>query len=73
KMVADRDSGKLLGVEMAGPEDSILRINAAAVALQAGMTARKLSEVETAYAPPFSQVWDPLLVAASEIAKDVRR
>jgi NADPH-dependent 2,4-dienoyl-CoA reductase/sulfur reductase-like enzyme len=73
KMVADRDSGKLLGVEMAGPEDSILRINAAAVALQAGMTVRKLSEVETAYAPPFSQVWDPLLVAASEIAKDVRK
>jgi CoA-dependent NAD(P)H sulfur oxidoreductase len=73
KMVADRDSGKLLGVEMAGPDDCVLRINAAAVALQAGMTAKKLSEVETAYAPPFSQVWDPLLVAASEIAKDVRK
>lgn len=73
KMVADRDSGKLLGVELAGPEDSVLRINAAAVALQAGMTARKLSEVETAYAPPFSMVWDPILVAASEIAKEIRK
>ena len=47
-MVADRDSGKILGVELAGPEDCVLRINAAAVALQAGMTARKFSEVETA-------------------------
>lgn len=73
KMVADRDSGKVLGVELAGPEDSVLRINAAAVALQAGMTAKKLSEVETAYAPPFSTVWDPLLVAAGEIAKSVRK
>lgn len=73
KMVADRDSGKLLGVEMAGPEDAMLRINAAAVALQAGMTVRKLAEAETAYAPPFSMVWDPILVAASELSKDVRK
>lgn len=73
KVVADRDSGKLLGVELAGPEDSALRINAAAVAIQAGLTVRKLAEVETAYAPPFSPVWDPLLTAASEVAKDVRK
>ncbi|MFA5943636.1 MAG: FAD-dependent oxidoreductase [Candidatus Thermoplasmatota archaeon] len=73
KMVADGDSGKLLGVELAGPEDCALRINAAAVALQAGMTVRKLAEVETAYAPPFSPVWDPLLVAAGELAKGVRK
>jgi NADPH-dependent 2,4-dienoyl-CoA reductase/sulfur reductase-like enzyme len=73
KMVADRDSGKLLGVELAGPEDSGLRINAAAVALQAGMTARRFAEVETAYAPPFSPVWDPMLTAASELAKELRR
>jgi NADPH-dependent 2,4-dienoyl-CoA reductase/sulfur reductase-like enzyme len=73
KMVADRDSGKMLGAELAGPEDSVLRINAAAVALQAGMTVRKFAEVETLYAPSFSPVWDPLLVAAGEIAKDLRK
>jgi CoA-dependent NAD(P)H sulfur oxidoreductase len=73
KMVADRDSGKLLGVELAGPEDAALRINAAAVALQAGFTVKKMMDAETAYAPAFSPVWDPLLVAASELAKDVRR
>jgi NADPH-dependent 2,4-dienoyl-CoA reductase/sulfur reductase-like enzyme len=73
KMVADRDSGKLLGAELAGPEDCALRIDAAAVALQAGMTVKKLAETETAYAPPFSVVWDPLLTAASELAKQVRK
>jgi NADPH-dependent 2,4-dienoyl-CoA reductase/sulfur reductase-like enzyme len=73
KMVADRDSGRLLGVELAGPEECGLRIDAAAVALQAGLTVKKLAETETAYAPPFSPVWDPLLTAASELAKQVRK
>lgn len=73
KMVADRDSGKLLGVELAGPEESALRINAAAVAIQAGLTAKKMAEVETAYAPMFSPVWDPMLTAASELAKEIRK
>lgn len=73
KMVADRDTGKLLGVQVAGPGDTSMRINAAAVALQAGLTVKKLAEVETAYSPGFSPVWDPLLLAAGELAKDVRK
>lgn len=73
KMVAERDSGKLLGVELAGPAECGLRINAAAVALQSGLTVKKLAEMEMAYAPSFSQVWDPLLVAAAELSKEVRK
>lgn len=73
KMVADRDSGKLLGMQIAGPGDTSMRINAAAVALQAGLTVRKLADVETAYHPGFSPVWDPVLVAAGELAKEVKR
>lgn len=73
KLVADKDSGKLLGAQIAGPADSVLRIDAAAVAIQAGLTARKLADVETAYAPPFSPVWDPLLVAAGELAKQTKK
>lgn len=73
KLVGDRDSGKLLGCQLAGPAESALRINAAAVAIQAGMTVRKLAEVETAYAPSFSPVWDPMLTAASELGKDLRK
>lgn len=73
KLVADRDTGKLLGAQLAGPAESALRINAAAVAIQAGLTVKKLAEVETAYSPAFSPVWDPMLTAASELAKDVRK
>ncbi len=73
KLVAEADSGKLLGCQLAGPEEVGLRINAAAVALQAGLTAKKLAEVETGYAPPFSPVYDPLIVAAGELAKKLRK
>lgn len=73
KVVAERDSGKLLGVQLSAPEHAALRINAAAVALQAGFTAKKLHDVEMAYAPPFGPVWDPLLVAAGEVAKLARK
>jgi CoA-dependent NAD(P)H sulfur oxidoreductase len=73
KMVAEADTGKLLGVELAGPAEAGIRINAAAVALQSGLTVKKLAEIETAYAPDFSTVWDPMLIAASQLAKEVRR
>ncbi len=73
KLVAEPGTGKLLGCQLAGPEEVALRINTAAVAIQAGLTAKKLAEVETAYAPPFSPVYDPIVVAAAELAKLVRK
>jgi NADPH-dependent 2,4-dienoyl-CoA reductase/sulfur reductase-like enzyme len=73
KVIAERGTGKLLGVQVASPEDAGLRINAAAVAIHAGLKVGKLAEVETAYAPPFSPVWDPLIVAAEQCTKEVRK
>ncbi|HLF16924.1 MAG TPA: FAD-dependent oxidoreductase [Candidatus Thermoplasmatota archaeon] len=73
KLVADRDSGKLMGAQVAAPDEGALRINSCAVAIQAGMTVKKLAEAETAYAPPFGPVWDPVVVCASELAKKLRK
>jgi NADPH-dependent 2,4-dienoyl-CoA reductase/sulfur reductase-like enzyme len=73
KMVADRDSGKILGVQLAGPAESGLRIDAAAVAMQAGLTARKFAETEMAYAPSFSTVWNPLLIAAGNLSHETKK
>jgi NADPH-dependent 2,4-dienoyl-CoA reductase/sulfur reductase-like enzyme len=68
-MTGDRKSGRLLGVQMTGQEGAAHRINSAAVALHAGMTVDRFLQCDMAYAPPFSPVWDPLLVAARELMK----
>jgi NADPH-dependent 2,4-dienoyl-CoA reductase/sulfur reductase-like enzyme len=73
QMVGDRLTGKLLGAQMVGREGVAHRINAPAVALHAGMTVADFIQCDLAYAPPFSPVWDPLLTAANQLLKELRR
>ena len=73
KMVADRDTQKLLGCQLIGPEESALRIDAAAIAVQTGVKVGKLADIEMAYSPKMSPVWDPLLVCAGDLAKKLRK
>lgn len=68
-MLGDRESGRLLGVQMVGTEGVAHRIDAPAVALHAEMTVAAFAEADLAYAPPFSPVWDPLLTAANQLQK----
>ena len=69
QMTGDKTTGKLLGCRMVGREGVAHRINAAAVALHAGMTVRAFFQSDLAYAPPFGPVWDPLLTAANQLIK----
>lgn len=66
-----RSSGRLLGGVIVGEFGVAGRINVLATALQARMTVDELYQVDLAYAPPFAPVWDPLLVAARELAKQL--
>ncbi len=70
KLNWERDTGKLLGGCMVGHGSSALRIDALATALYAGLTIEDLTAQDFAYSPPFSPVWDPLLVAANRAMKD---
>jgi hypothetical protein len=54
---------------MVGQESVAHRINAAAVALHAGMSVDQFVQCDLAYAPPFGGVWDPLLIAANQLLK----
>ncbi|USH00890.1 CoA-disulfide reductase [Thermococcus argininiproducens] len=63
KAIADKESGKLLGLQAVGAE-ILPRVDAFAVALQAGFTTKDLFFADLAYAPPFAPVWDPLVILA---------
>ncbi|UGQ15098.1 FAD-dependent oxidoreductase [Yinghuangia sp. ASG 101] len=71
KMIAERVSGRLLGVQIVGRDGAAKRIDTAAVALTARMTAEDVTALDLGYAPPFSPVWDPILVAARKVAGKV--
>ncbi len=64
KLLAERGTGRLLGGQIVGREGAAKRIDVLAVALWNGMTVDQLTGLDLGYAPPFSPVWDPVLVAA---------
>ncbi|MFE0515239.1 FAD-dependent oxidoreductase [Streptomyces sp. NPDC058964] len=72
KMLAERRTGRLLGVQIVGREGAAKRVDIAAVALTAGMTVEQMTALDLGYAPPFSPVWDPVLVAARKAVAKVR-
>ncbi|MFE5872425.1 FAD-dependent oxidoreductase [Streptomyces roseifaciens] len=71
KMLAERGTGRLLGVQIVGREGAAKRVDVAAVALTARMTVDQMTSLDLGYAPPFSPVWDPVLVAARRAAAEV--
>ncbi|MFI6279849.1 FAD-dependent oxidoreductase [Streptomyces sp. NPDC050988] len=72
KMLAERRTGRLLGVQIVGQEGAAKRVDIAAVALTACMTVEQMTALDLGYAPPFSPVWDPILVAARKATIAVR-
>jgi NADPH-dependent 2,4-dienoyl-CoA reductase/sulfur reductase-like enzyme len=66
-LVADRTTGRLLGGAIAGRDRAAIRIDTLATAIEADLTAAELERLDLAYAPPFSPVWDPVLVAAKVV------
>lgn len=64
KMVADRKTGRLLGLQCVGPGDVSKRIASAAMALQGGLTIDDLCVADLPYAPPFSPAVDNLIATA---------
>jgi NADPH-dependent 2,4-dienoyl-CoA reductase/sulfur reductase-like enzyme len=68
-LTAERETGRLLGGTLWGADGAVLRSHALAVALQQGLTLEQFQKIDFAYAPMFSPLWDPLLVAANALEK----
>ncbi len=71
KMLAERRSGRLLGAQIVGQHGSAKRIDALAIAIWNEMTASEVLGLDLSYAPPFSPVWDPVLIAARKAQEAV--
>jgi pyruvate/2-oxoglutarate dehydrogenase complex dihydrolipoamide dehydrogenase (E3) component/rhodanese-related sulfurtransferase len=65
KVIADKESGRILGGQGVGEGPSDKFIDILAMALHGKMTCRELANVDLAYAPPFSPVLSPIIVAAN--------
>ncbi|HMB03795.1 MAG TPA: FAD-dependent oxidoreductase [Isosphaeraceae bacterium] len=63
KLLFDPITGKLLGAQAVGREGVDKRIDVLAVAIQAGMTAFDLEEVELAYSPQYGSAKDAINMA----------
>ena len=64
KLVYDRKQGRLLGAQAFGQSGVDKRIDVLATALHGKMTLEDLSELDLAYAPPYSTANDPVNIAA---------
>lgn len=71
KLIAERGTGRLLGAQIVGKEGAAKRIDVLAMALWHETTVEELLNTDLGYAPPFSPLWDPVLIAARKAWQEV--
>jgi NADPH-dependent 2,4-dienoyl-CoA reductase/sulfur reductase-like enzyme len=64
KALAEVGTGRLLGAQIVGEEGTAKRIDVLATAIQAGLSADEVVDLDLGYAPPFGPVWDPVHLVA---------
>jgi NADPH-dependent 2,4-dienoyl-CoA reductase/sulfur reductase-like enzyme/rhodanese-related sulfurtransferase len=65
KVIADQETGRILGGQAIGEGPSDKFIDILAMAIHGKMTCQELANVDLAYSPPFSPVLSPVIVAAN--------
>ena len=63
KVLYEKESLRLLGAQIVGREGADKRVDVLATAIRASMTALELTELDLAYAPPYSSAKDPVNMA----------
>lgn len=72
-LVTEVGTGRLLGAQIVGGTEAAKRIDALAVGIWNGMTASEFAELDLGYAPPYSPVFDPIVIAARIAAERAQR
>jgi len=65
KLIVEKGSWRVIGVQGAGMGEVAKRIDVLSTAIQAGMTIDQLSNIDLAYAPPYSPALDPVINIAN--------
>ena len=73
KVLAEQRTGRILGAQVIGREGAAKRIDVMAAAIWNEMTVDEFAQLDLAYSPPFSPVWDPTLIASRAAADKVKR
>ena len=72
KLVCEPETGRLLGGQIVGVEGAAKRIDVLATCVWAELAVEEIELLDLGYAPPYSGVYDPLLVAARAAVKALR-
>ncbi|WP_208422660.1 CoA-disulfide reductase [Latilactobacillus fragifolii] len=65
KLIYTKADHILIGGQVVGQKDAVLRVDVLATAIQAKMTTEQLGLLDLVYAPPFARTWDALNVAGN--------
>ncbi len=71
KLVAERRTGRLLGVQSVGGPGSAKRVDVVAAALVGGLGVDDVVDLDLGYTPALSTVWDPLQSAARVLGQQL--
>jgi len=72
KLLVEKDFERIVGGQIVGGENVTPRINALSIAIQKQMTVRELTTADTCYAPPVSETWEILSLAAEAVIVKLR-
>ena len=73
KIVAEPELGRIIGGQIVAGEEVTQRINMISAAIQKQMTIFELAKADTCYAPPVSEPWEPVTLAAEMAVSKLRR
>jgi len=71
KLLAEHGTRRVLGAQIVGEEGAAKRIDVLATAITARMRVDDVIDLDLAYAPPFSGVWDAVHTAARKAARSL--
>jgi len=73
KLVMEKETGHIIGAQMVGHDGVPGRIDVFGAAILNKMKPQDLYKLDVCYSPPYAPVWDPILIAADQATRALRK